>query len=185
MTSPSSFPSSRLVRIMNSPHRAVACFGLTLCSACGAGPYSVPTSTSDAQIHEMRTDSLIFRAATYIRDEPRDIVQTEITVINSSQRLVTLLVPGGCPVILQLLTSAPPGGREVWDSRKARSSMGCALSLLVTPIEPGESRVFIRQVGKAEILGDSLPAGRYFVRSQLDLDPVPITLYAGELTLSR
>jgi hypothetical protein len=170
---------------MNSPHRVVACFGLALYSACGTGPYFVPTPTSDAQSGEMRTDSLIFRAATHIRDEPRDIVQTEITVINSSQHLVTLLVPGGCPVIFQLLTSPPPGGREVWDSRKTRSSMGCALSLLVTRISRGESRVFVRQVEKAEILGDSLPPGRYFVRSQLDLDPVPITLYAGELTLSR
>jgi len=69
--------------------------------------------------------------------------------------------------------------------------MGCALSMLRARIEPGESRVFVREADKTEILGDSLPSGRYYVLAQLDLwsqadfTPVPVTLFAGELILSK
>jgi hypothetical protein len=63
--------------------------------------------------------------------------------------------------------------------------MGCAASMLRARIEAGESRVFVREVELAEILGDSLRVGRYYVSSQLDLTPAPVTLYAGELVLSK
>jgi hypothetical protein len=69
--------------------------------------------------------------------------------------------------------------------------MGCASSMLRARIEPGQSRVFSRDAEKTEILGDSLPSGRYYVLAQLDLwsqadfTPVPVTLFAGELILSK
>lgn len=167
-------------------HRGVlGNLALVSCCACGAGLNSGPVPASERQSSEVRTDSLTFRARTILQSQQTEVVRTEVTATNSSDRVVSLLVPGGCPVIVQLLSSHPPNGRTVWDSQKSRSSMGCALSLVQVRIMPGESRVFVREVEKTEILGDSLPSRRYFFQAQLDLDPVPITLYAGELALSK
>jgi hypothetical protein len=63
--------------------------------------------------------------------------------------------------------------------------MGCVGSLLVVRIEAGESRVFIREIEKTEIVGDSLRAGYYHVWSQLDLWPTPVLLYAGAVKMTR
>ena len=172
----------------NSLARVLVSFLSLLSWACGAQVVSSPGPSLNSEI---RTDSIVFRAAAVVLHGPAEMVRAEVTVSNRGPRASTLLVAGGCPVIFQLLTNPPPNARTVWDSRKARSSMGCAASLLRARIEPGESRVFVREAEKKEILGDSLPAGRYYVLSQLDLwsqldlTAVPVTLFAGELILSK
>src|SRR5258705_10262080 len=158
---------------------------LGVCCACGCGPYTAQAPAADAQLSEIRNDSLVLRASTIVRNEPIKIVRTQITVLNALDRAVTLFVTGGCPVTIQILASPPPSGRPVWDSDRARSSMGCALNLVETRIPRGESRLFVREVETTEVLGDSLSSGRYYVVAHLELVPHPITLYAGEFTLSR
>jgi hypothetical protein len=148
-----------------------------------AAPYPNASRTSRAHPNEITTDSLVFQAATLVRNKPRAVIRAEITVVNSSAHTITLLISGGCPVAFQLLTGRPSLGREVWDSRRTISSRGCALSLLEVPILPGRSQLFGREVDKEEILGDSLRAGRYYVRAQLDLNHTVISVDAGEISL--
>lgn len=167
---------------MRKRHATLVSFFLFVSVACGTRMVSSPT----ASLHsEVRTDSLVFHADAVVL-HPSEIVRARVTVTNTSPHASTIFVAGGCPVIFQLLSSVSPNDRTVWDSRKARSSMGCAASMLRARIEPGESRVFVRGVELAEIMGDSLRAGRYFVSSQLDLWPGPaLKLSAGELVLSK
>ena len=117
--------------------------------------------------------------------EPYSDLRLEIKATNRLDRPVNLMVPGGCPVILQVLNGAPPSGRVLWDSRYARSSMGCALSLVQARINPDESKTFVRGVERAEILGDSLPPARYFIRGLLDIEPTAVVVDAGEITISK
>jgi len=170
---------------MRTRARVIASLTLAAFCACGRGHYAVPTNATDTQEREIKTDSLTFRAAMLVGNQSPRIVRAEITVLNTGERPIALLVPGGCPVAFQLFKTPPSEGRQVWDSRRARSSMGCALSLVPASIDPGHSQVFGREDEIADVLGDSLPAARYYVRSLLRLDQDSITLYAGEVTLSK
>jgi hypothetical protein len=181
MTKPQ-IPISGKLSSSNLLERALVSFFPLVFWACGTQVVASPAASLNAEI---RTDSLVFHADAVVL-HPSEIVRAQVTVSNPSHHASTLFVAGGCPVIFQLLSSVPPNGRTVWDSRKTRSSMGCAASMLRARIEPGESRVFVREVELTEILGDSLRVGRYYVSSQLDLWPGPaVTLYAGELVLSK
>jgi hypothetical protein len=61
----------------------------------------------------------------------------------------------------------------------------CALSLVQARINPGESKTFGRGIRKVEILGDSLPPARYFIRGLLDIQPTAIVVDAGEVNISK
>ena len=125
---------------------------IAACFACGSGPYVIPGPTSEARVVGVSNDSLALRAAAVIDDKPYRLLRVEVTAQNKLDRAVMLFVPGGCPVILQVLTDAPPSGRRVWDSRDARSSRGCALSLEQVRIDPRQSKVFVREVERSEVL---------------------------------
>jgi hypothetical protein len=60
-----------------------------------------------------------------------------------------------------------------------------ALSLVEARINPDESKTFVRGVERAEILGDSLPPARYFIRGLLDIEPTAVVVDAGEITISK
>jgi hypothetical protein len=170
----------------NEPVRRVAqATAVALCCACSSGPYSIPAPTAETRVGAVTNDSLALRATVVLIREPYSDLRLEIKATNRLDRPVNLMVPGGCPVILQVLNGAPPSGRVLWDSRYARSSMGCALSLVQARINPDESKTFVRGVERAEILGDSLPPARYFIRGLLDIEPTAVVVDAGEITISK
>src|SRR3954471_6857948 len=142
---------------------------VVLCPACGSNPYLIHGPSGDVRTDDITNDSLALRGAVMVRNDPYRLMRVEITAINRLDRAVTLTVPGGCPVAFQVLTAAPPGGRIAWDSRYASSSLGCVLSTVQIRIAPRESKVFVRELERAGVLGDSLVAGSYYVRAQLDL----------------
>ncbi len=150
--------------------------------ACGAGAYSVPGPSNDARAGDVTNDSLALRASAATVNERFYDFKVEIQATNRLDRPLKLMVPGGCPVILQVLTAAPPAGRVVWDSQYTAP---CALSLVQVTINPGETKTFARGVARADILGDSLPAARYFVRGLLAIQPAAITVNAGEIMISK
>jgi hypothetical protein len=165
--------------------RAAQATAVALCCACGSRPYSIPAPTADTRVGAVTNDSLVLRATVAVIKDPYSDLRLEIKATNRLDRPVNLMVPGGCPVILQVLNGAPPSGRVLWDSRYARSSMGCALSLVQARINPDESKTFVRGVERAEILGDSLPPARYFIRGLLDIEPTAVVVDAGEITISK
>ena len=170
---------------MRKPRRAGLTLLIALCSACGSGPYVIPAPASDTRAGDVTNDSLTLRAAVVSQNEPYNLMRVEVTALNKLNRPVFLQVPGGCPVAIQVLSAPPPTGQVVWDSHYARSSLGCVLSVVQRRIDPGESKVFSREIARGDVLGDSLAAGRYYVRAMLDLDPRAISVDAGEVSLSK
>jgi hypothetical protein len=158
---------------------------IAVCLACGLGPSLIRGPTPDTRATGVSNDSLALQAAAVIEDKPYRLLRVEVTAQNKLDRAVMLSVPGGCPVIFQVLDDAPPSGRQVWNSRDARSSRGCALSLVQVRIDSRQSKVFVREVERSEVLGDSLPPARYFLRAQLDITPSPIVIDAGLAMLSK
>lgn len=158
---------------------------LALCLGCGMAATSVPAPKAEAVGREVRNDSLALRGTATMISENYTDMKLVIEVKNLLSRPINLMVPGGCPVILQLMNAAPPSGRVVWDSQYAPSSLGCVLSLTHVRIGIGDSTRFGRGVTRAEVLGDSLPPGRYFVRGLLVIEPDRIGVEAGEIDIPK
>lgn len=169
-------------RYLSTHRRAVQAAASAFFCACTAGPYSTPAPSHGIRAGDVTNDSLALRGSAAIVNEPFYDFKLEIETTNRLDRPLKLMVPGGCPVILQVLNGPPPSGRVVWDSQYATP---CALSLVQVTINPREGKTFARGVTKADILGDSLPAARYFVRGLLDIRPTPIAVEAGEILISK
>lgn len=106
---------------------------------------------------------------------------------------------GACALRQRLYRSAARTGTAAWRSelRRPAGSPGgyaCPAVLLGSTLPPGDSLRFGLAVPLAEVLGDSLPAGRYFVAAELELlddsQRPPnwerrFTLAAGEAELDR
>lgn len=158
---------------------------IALCLGCGIAATSVPSPKAKDVDREVKNDSLELRGTAGIIRENHTDLELIIEVKNLLSRPINLVVPGGCPVILQLLDAAPPSGRVVWDSQYAPSSLGCVLSLIGVRLGVGDSTRFARGVTRTEVLGDSLPPGHYFVRGYLVIEPNRIAVQAGEINIPK
>ena len=81
---------------------------------------------------------------------------------------------GACAVNVRLFKNADRTGNPAWRSeyRRAPGSQypyGCILPLYVSTVPPGDSLVFPMNVPMYEVIGDSLPAGHYFVSAEISL----------------
>jgi hypothetical protein len=81
---------------------------------------------------------------------------------------------GACAVNVRLFKNADRTGNPVWRSELRRypgspSTYGCILPLYISTLPPGDSLVFPMNVPMYEVIGDSLPAGHYFVSAEITL----------------
>lgn len=131
---------------------------------------------------------LALRASTRVLDGEPDSLHVSVTVTNLDS-VPREFETGGCGPVLGY-AAADPSRRPVWSSARRRSWPGggpyaCGLGVLLVQLAPGESR----QVGPVypvpEVLGDSLPAGRYRFVAQVWLDGRTTLLDAGVASLGR
>jgi hypothetical protein len=106
---------------------------------------------------------------------------------------------GACALQQRLYRTAARTGRPAWRSELRQppgtnSTYGCPAVLLGSTLPPGDSLPFVLAVPLAEVFGDTLAAGRYYVAAELELldDAAgvpnwrrPLTLAAGEVDLVR
>lgn len=126
---------------------------------------------------------LTYAAAAAVVDFAPTQFQAHVTVSNPTARRVWLEY-GSCALRVRLYPSAKPTGSPVWDS--ARREILCPAYLAGHELEPGASfsaPEFAVQVAVPEILGDSLPDGRYLVSASLMLNYVTVELEAGTVDL--
>ncbi len=81
---------------------------------------------------------------------------------------------GACAVNVRLFKNADRTGNPVWRSEDRRApgspyTYGCITPLYVSTVPPGDSLVFPMNVPMYEVIGDSLPAGHYYVSAELGL----------------
>lgn len=81
-----------------------------------------------------------------------------LQVRNTSSREIHL-VSDGCGVLPRVYGSADRAGRRLWD---ARPGAPCLASVAPVTLAPGETRRFTRSYSARDVLGDSLPDGRYY-----------------------
>jgi hypothetical protein len=127
-----------------------------------------------------------------------DTLRVAIAVKNDSRDNRLLAIPH-CPPILNPITAILRAGRKKWDSdivgmRKQRQyfdSAGnpiaqvCTADLRAMRFAPGAVYTYVLTVPIQEILGDSLPPGRYEVAAQLRLNGHVTKLQAADVQLRR
>lgn len=131
---------------------------------------------------------LTYRVRSVVGDKDGASVQLAIQLINGTDRRVALEY-GACLLQLLVHENADRAGPAVWNSAKQLDETGqlpvCPLYLKFLQLGPGETRKpeFRAAFPGADILGDSLPVGKYYFTAQLVVGGDIVDLPAGSGTL--
>jgi len=161
------FGSSRLLRLL------FLALGVGGCSA-GAG------GGGSGDVPEPRVrDGIAYRAGVEVLERYPVQLHAWVRVENRTDRDADLTFPDGCVVLLE---ARREGGREEWVQAR---QVSCVESVVPVRLEPGEAREYGVQVSAAEILGDSLPAGRYRLMAVVRPRGVRVEVPAGVVELAN
>lgn len=152
---------------------------LTACSGA-EGPIDIGGETVPRNVAVV--DSIRYSAETAILESFPVQLRTTVTLTNLAQRTDTLEVPGGCPVTLRAYRVPTRTGTPVWDQSKV---LICTLQLRYIVLESGESELLQGGATATDILGDSLPDGRYYLSAVVRANGETIELAAGSATLAN
>ena len=149
------------------------------CSTSATGPAQGPTGEfppAGSGDHE-----LVVSAETRVFGDPA-VLWTVVTVRNDSDEAADLVVSGSCPVVLRVFRDPARSGAPAWDADRLDR---CAPEIaLLRRIQPGDSIQEFFDAHEEEILGDSLPAGRYYLSAALRDGGIIREIPTGEATFS-
>jgi hypothetical protein len=131
----------------------------------------------------MSTSGFRFRVGSAVVGPAVDTLRVAVVVVNESRDQRELVIPTCPPVLNQVQATVTANGRkwnsESYDKRQWSSFVdsagnqiphACVASLLVMTFPPGASHTYVLKVPVREVLGDSLPAGRYTVKARLSIN---------------
>jgi hypothetical protein len=127
-------------------------------------------------------EGLTYRAETAVLESFPVQLATTVKVQNTTRQPITLTFPDGCPVLLRAYRTSDRVGAPAWD--QARETI-CTMAIQEFEIKAGDTLELHRRASAAEILGDSLPNGRYWLTAVVRRMGGPIELAAGEVELAR
>jgi hypothetical protein len=134
---------------------------------------------------------LSFLASTSVVGANADTVRTRVTFRNTNA-LPVRLEYGACSLDVLAYRTAERNGRPAWDSRLRSAGKGvvygCPAYLAVDAVAPGEAKSppqFNAAYAVREILGDSLPDGRYYFMARIRLNWRRTSQPAGDAEIRR
>lgn len=107
---------------------------------------------------------------------------TTVKVENVGSKPAVVEIANGCPIFLRAYRTPDRTGTPDWDQAQ---HVFCTMALEVVQLGPGESRSFTTRTNAAEILGNSLPNGHYYLAAFVNKTGSGIQLDAGEADLAR
>lgn len=158
---------------------------ILLLAACTGGPApgdpaGEPSGGMSAQA--VRTpNGLEYRADTRILESFPVQLHTTVSITNTTAAPVSFTLPDGCTVLLRAYRSAD-ATTPAFDQLKVAI---CTLALMEATLAPGETSRFEGRTDAREILGDSLPAGRYWLRAIVRPDGGLVEVESGVADLGR
>jgi hypothetical protein len=150
-----------------------------------AGETVLPAGSADLGFG---ADQLAYRGETRLEGTAPTRLLTEVTVTNTGRQRVRIEY-GACSIWLRAYRTADRSGPPAWDQiRHPRigAHRPCAMYLAVRELGRGESfspNEFRTAIPVPEILGDSLPAGRYHLVARVHLNGFAVDVPAGEAEL--
>jgi|GEM_PF-1563824 len=123
---------------------------------------------------------LTYSVQTLVRESFPVQIETIVKVENRSGKAQTLEFPDGCPLLLRVYEENARERTPVWDQSRV---LYCTQAIQHFDLEDGESMRFSTRTDAEEILGDSIPAGRYDLTVVVKRIGWPIELDAGSVDL--
>jgi hypothetical protein len=158
---------------------ALAAFVLPACSRESTRPLD-PGAPSPTRVV---AEGVAYDAELRVLESYPARLQAQVRLTNTSDEPVEIRFPDGCVVLLRAYRSEDRSGQPAWDPM--RGSLFCTMILVEFTLSPGESREFQATASAPEILGDSLPAGRYFFTALLRPNGRAVEVPAGQADLQR
>lgn len=148
-------------------------------AACGDG---VTAPNFPAALEIAVVNGIAYEAsASFAEDAPDERIVVTVTATNETTGDIDIEF-GGCPVRLLVYRNADRSGEPAWDD--AEQNGFCPAILWRATLSPGASQEFQATYIIREILGGSLPDGRYYFTAVLRLDVETVALKAGDLELT-
>ncbi|HEX7118039.1 MAG TPA: BsuPI-related putative proteinase inhibitor [Longimicrobiales bacterium] len=156
---------------------AILAAQLGACTASGdfTGPDSLRANRT--------VSGITYRADTRVMESFPVRLGPTVSVRNDSGTPRTIRFPDGCVVLLRVYTEPERTGQPAWDQAR---TVGCFQAIQEVDLAPGDTATLAGgTIGAAEILGDSLPAGRYYFTVVLRPDGQVLELAAGAADLAQ
>jgi hypothetical protein len=129
----------------------------------------------------LSTDGFRYRAGSAVVGAALDTLRVAVVAVNDSRQERAIVVSSPCAPFNRVAARVRAGARqwdsEIWHPAKQpadRDSSGTPIvsgcSLLVTAIAPEASITFVLAIPVREVLGDSLPRGRYRVTARVRIN---------------
>jgi hypothetical protein len=147
-------------------------------AACAVGTDGGEPTSSDPAAAATSGD-VTFSADTRVLESFPVQLRTSVVATNRGGSPVQLTFPDGCVVLLRAFHEG--GTTPVWDQRDGTV---CTMSLVEATLEPGASKTWEARTDAREILGRSLPDGRYRLEAYLRPRSGTIVLAAGTVDLA-
>lgn len=151
-------------------------FALAACTAPEESPTDSPPAanrTIDGPIE--------YTAETLIMESFPVQLAASVTARNTSDTAIVLNFPYPCVAHLQAHTDSTLAGEPAWSQERF---MGCIAAIFDDTIAGGDTaRYAAPRTDAAEILGDSLPDGRYWLSIALNPDGERVVVPAGSADL--
>ena len=145
----------------------VALLGLALtagCTGCNGGPDVADPPAGTSPIVQ---GGIEYSAQTLVMESFPVQLDTRVTMTNRSTQRVTLQLASGCPIALRAYRNEART-QLAWDQSKGRV---CTMQIQIVELAPGASAERNTRTNGYEILGDSLPDGRYWLSAAVAVTP--------------
>jgi hypothetical protein len=133
---------------------------------------------AEARLHE----GIRYRAESQLLERDPQAVLTVVTVVNASDEHREITFPDGCTVLIRAYTDEARTEPPAWDQERVAV---CTLALQIVQLAAGDSVQYRMEASVPEILGDTLPPGRYHLGALLRPDTDRIIVPAGLVELRR
>jgi hypothetical protein len=147
---------------------------ITACTTTGE-----PQNTDEEQAGVTRND-VDYTATTRILESFPVQLHTTVDMVNRGRERARLDFRNGCKVLLRAHRTAARD-QAVWDQGRL---VGCTQAIETIELQPGERRQLTAHADARQILGDSLPAGRYFLSAYVPASGGTIEMPAGAADLA-
>ena len=138
-----------------------------------------PPATAPSRIQ----DGVAYTADVAVMESFPVQLRPSLTLENDNAAATEVVFNNGCIVLLRAYRSAARSGRAEYDQTR---TYGCTAALVEVELSPGARRSFDGStVSAAEILGDSLPAGRYHLTVVTSPFGREIEIAAGSVDLAQ
>ena len=124
---------------------------------------------------------LTLEARSEVVPGPSAALRGTVTVTNTTDHAISFQA-GGCPVLLQVFGSPDRAGAPAWDQA---TNTYCTAVLQNVILQPGAAHQFVAQAPVSEVLGATLPNGRYYVGATIRLDSHQQQVPAGDVELTQ